>query len=343
MTQTPSSSPASVLQLVTDYPTAQVLHVAAQLRLADLLAAGPQRIEDLAAGTGTHAPALARFLRMLAALGVVEQEADGRISLTPVGAPLRAGVPGSVRDRVLFLVGAWYWRTWGSLLHSVQTGKPAFDRIFGMSNFDYWEHHAYAGTVHDAYFTALAQDTTASLVSAYDFGQFGTVADIGGSQGPLLAAILAANPGVRGILFDLPRVVAEAPRVLAAAGMEDRCTVVGGDFFTSVPAGADAYILKYIIDDWDDERAAAILRRCRAAMGAGATLLLIEHVLPECWQAGEPAVPAARLDLHMLVMTPGGRERTESDFRRLLAESGFELQRVIPTQLPFSILEGTPR
>ena len=164
------------------------------------------------------------------------------------------------------------------MLHSVQTGKPAFDRIFGMSNFDYWEHHAYAGTVHDAYVTALARDTTTLLVPAYDFARFGTVADIGGSQGPLLAAILAANPGVRGILFDLPRVVAGAPPVLAAAGVEDRCTVVGGDFFTSVPAGADAYILKYIIHDWDDERAIAILRRCRAATGAGATLLLIEHV-----------------------------------------------------------------
>ena len=228
------------------------------------------------------------------------------------------------------------------MLHSVQTGKPAFDRIFGMSNFDYWEHHAYAGTVHDAYFTALARDTTTLLVPAYDFARFGTVADIGGSQGPLLAAILAANPGVRGILFDLPRVVAGAPPVLAAAGVEDRCTVVGGDFFTSVPAGADAYILKYIIHDWDDERAIAILRRCRAAMGAGATLLLIEHVLPEHWEEGASAVPAARLDLHMLVMTPGGRERTASDFRSLLAESGFELQRVSPTRLPFSILEGRP-
>ena len=167
------------------------------------------------------------------------------------------------------------------MLDSVWTGKPAFDRIFGTSNFDYWEHHAEAGTVHDAYFTALAQGTTASLVHAYDFARFGTVADIGGGRGPLLAAILAANPGMRGILFDLSRVVGGAPAVLAAAGVEDRCAVVGGDFFTSVPAGADACILKYIIHDWDDERAAAILRRCRAAVAAGATLLLIEHVLPE--------------------------------------------------------------
>jgi hypothetical protein len=180
MTQTSPSSPAPLLQLVADYPTGQVIHVAAQLRLADLLAIGPQRSEDLADATGRHAPSLARLLRMLAAFGVVAQEADGRISLTPVGAPLRTGVPGSVRDHVLFLVGDWYWRTWSSLLHSVRTGKPACDRVFGMSNFDYWEHHAEAGAVHDAYFTAMAQDTTAPLVAAYEFARFGTVADIGG-------------------------------------------------------------------------------------------------------------------------------------------------------------------
>jgi hypothetical protein len=343
MTQTPSSSPAPLLQLVTDYPTAQVIHVAAQLRLADLLAAGPRRIEEVADATGTHAPSLARLLRMLAALGVVAQEADGRVSLTPFGAPLRAGVPGSVRDHVLFRAGEWFWRSWGSLLHSIRTGQPAFDHVFGMSNFDYWERHSDAGAIHDAFFTAMAQSTTAPLVAAYDFARFGTVADIGGSQGPLLAAILAANPGVRGILFDLPHVVDGARPVLAAAGVEDRCTVVGGDFFTSAPPGADAYILKYIIHDWDDERAVAILRRCRAAIAPEATLLLIEQVLPERWEAGASAVPAARSDLVMLVLAPGGRERTESDFRRLLAESGFDLRRVIPTQSPFSILEGRPR
>lgn len=343
MIETPSPAPPPLLQLVTDYPAAQVIHVAAQLRLADLLAAGPQRIEDLAGATDTHAPSLARLLRMLVALGVVAREADGRVSLTPLGAPLRAGVPGSVRDYVLFRVGEWFWRSWGNLLHSVRTGKPAFDHVFGMSNFDYWERHPGAGAIHDTFFTAMAQSTTPPLVAAYDFGRFGTVADIGGSEGPLLAAILAANPGVRGILFDRPHVVAGAPPVLAAAKVADRCMVVGGDFFTWVPRGADAYILKYIIHDWDDERAVAILRRCRAAMVPEAMLLLIELVLPERWETGASAVTAARVDLAMLVFAPGGRERTESDFRRLLAESGFELRRVIPTRSPFSILESRPR
>jgi len=273
-------------------------------------------------------------------LGVVAEEADGRIRLTLLGAPLCTDVPGSVRDRVLFLTGEWFWRSWGNLLYSVRTGAPAFDQVFGMSNFDYWEHQPEAGLIHDASFTAMARSTSAPIVAAYDFSRFRTVADIGGNEGPLLAAILTANTGVRGILFDLPSVVAGAAMALAAAGVADRCTVVGGDFFTAIPTGADAYLLKYILHDWDDERATTILRRCRAAMVPGATLLVIEQVLPEHLEAGPAAVPAARLDLQMLVLTPGGRERTASQFRGLLAESGFELQRVLPTATPFHILEA---
>jgi hypothetical protein len=255
---------------------------------------------------------------------------------------LRCGVPGSVRDRVLFLVGDWYWRSWGELLYSLRTGKPAFDHVFGMSNFDYWEHNPAAGAIHDASFTSMAQFTTAPLVAAYDYGQFGTIADIGGSEGPLLAAILAANPGLRGILFDLPHVVVRAAPVLAAAGVADRCTVVSGDFFVSVPAGADAYLIRYIIHDWDDERAMAILAQCHAVMAPGATLLLIEQVLSERLEAGEAALRIARVDLTMLLHTPGGRERTEAEFRHVLAGAGFELRRVILTQSPFSILEAVP-
>lgn len=343
MTNVTPASPQALLQLVTGYHSAQVVHVATQLGLADLLADGPQQVTDLATATGSHAPSLARLLRMLAALGIVAEQADGRIDLTPFGAPLRTGVPGSVRDRVLFLGGDWYWRSWGELRYSVRTGKPAFDNVLGMSNFEYWEHNPEAGAIHDASFTAMAQFTIAPLLAAYDYARFGTIADIGGSEGPLLAAILAANPSVRGILFDLPHVVVRAAPALAAAGIADRCTVVGGDFFASVPAGANAYLLKYIIHDWDDERAVEILTQCRMAMAHEATLLLIEQVLPERLEAGEAALRVAGLDLTMLLNTPGGRERTESQFRWLLLESGFELQRVIATQSPFSILEGTPK
>jgi hypothetical protein len=317
-----------------------VVHVAAQLGLADLLADGPRGAEDLAAAAGAHAPSLARLVRALAALGVVAEETDGRVGLTPLGEPLRSDVPGSVRDPIRFLVGDWFWRSWGDLLYSVRTGEPAFDRAFGMSNFEYWERHPEVGAVHDAFFTAMSRNTTAPLVAAYDFSGFGTIVDVGGSTGLLLAAVLVAYPGARGILFDAPHVVAGAAPVLTEVGVADRCAVVGGDVFAAVPPGADAYILKHVIHDWDDARAAAILKQCREAMAPGAMVLLIEQVLPERLEAGAAARRAAGLDLQMLVLTPGGRERTAEEFRALLGKAGFELRRVLPTRTPFSILEG---
>lgn len=337
------SPPDALLRLVTGYTSAQVIHVAVQLGVADLLADGPRSVAELAAGTGTHAPSLARLVRALAALGLVTETDGGRIELTPLGAPLRADAPDSVRDAVLFLVGDWCWRAWGGLRDSVRTGEPAFDRIFGMSNFEYWEHDPQAGAIHDAFFTAMSRTTTAPIVAAYDFSRFGTVVDVGGSTGSLLAAILHANAGVRGVLFDLPHVVAEATPVLTEAGVADRCDVVGGDFFTGDLPRGDAYILKYVLHDWDDERARAILTRCRQAMQPGTTLLVIEQVLPERLEADPVAQRLARLDLQMLVLTPGGRERTEHQYRSLLEQTGFRLQRVVPTQSPFSVLEGIAR
>ena len=224
----------------------------------------------------------------------------------------------------------------------MRTGEPSFDRVFGMGNWAYWEHNPEAGAVRNAFFAALARTTNAPLVAAYDFARFGTVVDVGGNTGPLLAAILQATPGVRGVLFDLPHVVAAAAPVLAEAGVADRCAVVGGSFFEPVPSGGDAYLLKHIVHDWDDARAAAILRGCRAAMTPAAVLLLIEQVLPEGLAAGAAALQLARLDLQMLVFTPRGRERTEGEYRALLREAGFELRRVVPTRSPLSILEGVP-
>jgi hypothetical protein len=342
MAQESVFAPGALLRTFTGYPMAQVVHVAVQLGLADALADGPRGVEELAAATDAHAPSLARLVRALAALGVVAQEPDGRVSLTELGAPLRTGAPGSVRDTVLMLVSEWYWRSWGDLLYSVRTGEPAFDRAFGMSNFEYWEHDAEAGAIHDAFFTAMARSTTAPLVAAYDFSRCGTVVDVGGSNGPLLAGILRANPGLRGVLFDLPQVVAGAAPVLSEAGVADRCAVVGGSFFESVPAGEDAYVLKYVIHDWDDARAAAILRRVREAIAPEGVLLLIEQVLPERMEADATALQRARVDLQMLLMTPGGRERTEGEYRSLLRGAGFELRRVVPTESPFSILESVP-
>ena len=342
MAQDSTSAPDALLQVITGYASAQIVHVAAQLGLADLLTDGPRSVEDLAAATGTHAPSLARLVRALAALGIVAEADGGRIELTPLGVPLRSDVPGSVRDAVLFLVGEWFWRAWGGLLHSVRTGAPAFDRIYGMSNFEYWEHEPEAGAIHDAFFRAMTRTTNAPIVASYDFSRFGIVVDVGGSTGALLAAILLAHPGVRGILFDLPHVVSGAGSVLAEAGVADRCEVVGGSFFESVPKSGDAYVLRYVIHDWDEERSVAILRRCREAMAPGAVLLLVEQVVPERLEAVPEARRVTRLDLQMLVLTPGGRERTAEEFRSLLRAAGFELRAVNPTASAFCMLEAVP-
>lgn len=340
MAQDSSSTPDALLRLISGHTSAQIVHVAVQLGLADLLADGPRSVDVLAAAAGVDAPSLARLVRALAALGIVAEADDGWIELTPLGVPLRSDVPGSVRDTVLFLVGEWFWRAWGGLLDSVRTGEPAFDRVFGMTNFEYWEHSPEAGTIHDAFFRSMSRTTNAPIVAAYDFSRFSTIVDVGGSTGSLLAAILNANAGMRGILFDLPHVVAGAVPVLTEAGVADRCAVVGGDFFTADLPDGDAFILKYIIHDWDEARAVAILKRCRAAMRPGTVLLLIEQVLPERLETSPAAQRAARLDLQMLVLTPGGRERTEQQYRSLLAEAGIQLRRVTPTRSPFSILEG---
>ena len=342
MAQDPTSPAEELLQLISSYTSAQVVHVAAKLRLADLLAGGPRSVEDLAVATDTHAPSLARLVRALAALGIVAEAGDGRIALTALGYPLRSDTSDSIRDAVLFLVGEWAWRPWGDLLYSVRTGEPAFDRIFCMSNFEYWEHNPEAGAIYDAFFLTMARAANGPIIAAYDFSRFATVVDVGGSTGALLAQILRGHPTTRGVLFDLPHVVAGAEQVLAEAGVADRCAVIGGSFFDSVPPGGDAYLLKYIIHGWDDERAVAILRRCREAMASGSVLLLVEQVLPEHLEAGAAAQGLARLDLQMLVLTPGGRERTEQEFRSLLWGAGFDLQKVIPTASPFRIFEAIP-
>src|SRR5918998_4197303 len=181
MAQDPTSPPEALLQLITSYASAQVLHVAAKLRVADLLAGGPRSIEDLAVATDTHAPSLARLVRALAALGIVAEAGDDRIALTALGSPLQSDTPDSIRDAVLFLVGEWAWRSWGDLLYSVRTGEPAFDRIFCMSNFEYWEHNPEAGAIHDAFYRAMSCTASAPIGAAYDFSRFGTVVDGGGS------------------------------------------------------------------------------------------------------------------------------------------------------------------
>jgi hypothetical protein len=320
--------------LLNGFRVTQCLVVVATLGVADLLEEGPKTAEELAARTGAHAGALYRVLRALASVGVFEEIAERRFTLTPLAAVLRADHPRSMRATAIF-TGEEPYRSWAELLYSVRTGAPAFDHVYGAPHFDYLAQHPEASAMFDQSMSASSRQATSAIVGAYDFAAAGTVADVGGGQGLLLAAVLRANPALRGILFDQPHVVAGAEHVLAEAGVADRCARVGGDFFATAPSGADLYLLRRIIHDWDDERAITVLRNCARAMGSTAKVLVIESVI----EAGNEASRAKFMDLQMLVMN-GGRERTAEEYQRLFATAGLRLTRIIPTGSGESLIEG---
>ena len=252
----------------------------AVLGLADHLASGPRTAADLAEATGAHAPSLARLLRALVALGLCGREATGRFRLTPLGEALRSDVPDSARAFVLMITAHWIQRGWEDLLHAVRTGEPTFPRVHGVGFWDYLGAHPGDGALFDAAMNGGASARAEALCAVRDLSSIGTVVDVGGGQGRLLAGLLGAIPGLGGVLFDRPEVVTGAEAVLRAAGVADRCAVVGGDFFASVPPGGDAYVLAQIVHDWPDAEALAILSACQRAMAPGARLWVIEQVLP---------------------------------------------------------------
>jgi hypothetical protein len=318
---------------------AQAIYAAAALGLADQVAAGPRRPEDLAAAVGAEPAALQRLLRALAGLGIFAEDDAGRFGLTPLAATLQSDVPGSMRAMALLIGSEWHWRAWEDFLTSVRQGGPAFDRVHGLNPFAFFGQHPEAGAVFDRAMTSFTAQVNAAIVQAYDFSGFQTLVDVGGGQGTLLAAILQAQPHLQGVLLDLPAVVEAARPALAAAGVAERCEIVAGDFFGELPRGGDAYLLKNIVHGWNDARAAAILQRCGAAMAADSRLLLVESVIPP----GNAPSLGKLMDLEMLVMTEGGRERTEEEFRALLGAGGFQLLGVTPTRSPVSVIEGRLR
>lgn len=308
--------------------------------LADLLTDGPKSSNELAQATRTYAPSLARLLRALVGLGVFAEDADGRVTLTSLGACLQSGAPGSVRAAAL-MFGETLYRTWGGLLHSVQTGDPAFGQVFGMPIYQYFAQHPDDAAVFNEAMIAMTTQVAAAVVAAYDFSRFRTLVDVGGGHGTLTTAVLCATPALKGAVFDVPKVADGARTYLEAAGLAERCTVVGGDFFASVPGGGDAYILKSIIHAYDDEHATRILTNCHRAMKENGVLLLIERVLPTRIAQSSATQAVTLNDLNMLV-TSGGHERTEAEFRALFAAAGFRLTNIVATQAPmgFSVIEG---
>ena len=329
--------PVALLQMMTGYWVSQAIYVAAKLGIADLMADGPASTEDLAAATQSHAPSLHRLLRALASVGVFTEATPGHFALTPLADLLRTGTPASMHALAITYNEEMY-RAWGDMLYSVQTGKPAFEHAFGMPVFAYFAEHPEPSRVFNEAMTSWTNQLVIGVAHAYDFSPFGTVVDVGGGHGALLASMLERNPGLHGILFDQPHVVAEAGDHLVAAGVADRTMTVGGDFFVAVPPGGDAYVLSQILHDWDDERSVAILRQCRQAIPDHGKLLVVELVLP----AGDEPFFGKWLDLHMLAI-PGGRERTAAEYDALFRAAGFALTRVIPTAAGPSIVEGVPR
>jgi hypothetical protein len=328
--------------MLTGHVAAQVVHVAAELRIVDHVAAGVHTTEGLAEVTETHLPSLRRLLRAMGSLGLLAEPEPGRYELTERGSPLRADAPDSLRSFALLNLRAEGWRCWGELLHSVRTGQPAFHHVYGMKVFEYTASNPEVGK---AFNEAMAENTrraAEAISTTYDFSRFGMLVDVGGNDGTLLAAVLRANPDLRGILFDTPTGVAGSDRLLGVAGVTDRCQVVSGDFFESVPEGGDAYLLKAVIHDWDDETCVRILSSVRAAIPDHGILLLVEPVMPARSDSGT-TIRMVASDLNMLLYT-GGQERTEEEFRLLLAKAGFELTKVGEPVRPLDsrVLEARP-
>ena len=321
-------------EIVHGYWRSQAVYVAAKLGIADLLAAGPRTVEELAEQTGAHAPSLYRVLRALAGIGIFAEDDDGRFSMTPLAEPLRPNVPGSIWAMAV-MMGEEHYHVWGDLIFSVETGQTAFDRIYGMPVFDFLSENHEKGRIFDAAMTGIHGQETDAILAAYDFSGFQVLADIGGGNGTKLTAILQRYPNMQGILFDLPPVIERAQEKMDAAGVADRCRLVSGDFFQSVPDGADAFLMRHIIHDWDDEKSLAILRNCHAAMPADGKLLVIESVIPP----GNDPCFGKWLDLTMMLI-PGGKERTEDEYRMLFERAGFELARIVPTGGEVSVIEG---
>jgi hypothetical protein len=321
------------------YLTTQLLYVAAKLDVAEALAGGPRDAEAVAGAVGAQPDALRRVLRSLAVEGVLDEGPDGRFGLTALGECLRSGAPGSLRGAIVAR-GDLYYGAAAGLLDAVRHGGPAFERVHGIGFFEYLSQHPEVGAAFQGSMTDRSRREAADVVAAYDFGGFRQVVDVGGGHGLLLEAILRAAPRSRGVLLDQPPVVARARERLEAAGLAGRCTFVPGDFFAPLPSGGDAYLLSRVIHDWDDDAAVRILARCRAAMGDGGTLLLVEAVQPER-ALEQPA--AIRMDLNMLMLLHG-RERTVAEYEGLLGAARFRLVRVVPTRSPSGVglVEAAP-
>ena len=326
-----------LMQIASGYELSACLYVAAKLNIADHLAGGPRQVEMLAEETGSKADSLYRVLRALVSIGVFSEPQPRTISLSPAAELLRSDVPGSVHHMVLWNAHPFLIHITSDLLHSVQTGKPAIEHLYGKPCFECLTDMPEVNFAFNEGMTAISADLAPAVLDAYDFSGVGTLMDVAGGHGYFLCQALKRHSHMKGILLDQPSVVEGAKCVLCEMRVEDRCQPVAGNFFEHIPAGADAYFMQHIIHDWDDEPALKILANVRQALAGrpGGRLVLVDMVLPD----DSRPHPGKLLDLLML-MLPGGRERTEKEWRILLAKAGFTLIRVVPTKAAESVIEA---
>ncbi|MGE5830182.1 MAG: methyltransferase [Micromonosporaceae bacterium] len=319
--------------LITGYRVSQAVHAAAVLGLSDFLAREPLSVVDLAAAAGCDTRSLHRLLRALTSVEMYQELPDGRFTNTPLSDQLRSDVEGNARGLAASVGRPYTWQAWSALVDNVRTGENAFSSVHGQTNWEFLAQHPEESAIFDAAMTSNSDHAAASILQAYDFGRFDSIVDVAGGRGALLAAILGRHPSLRGVLFDQPHVVSGAAELLQEAGVHDRCRIVGGDMFDEVPAGADAYVMKAILHDWEDPQARAILHTCRRAMTDTATLLVVERLLDAADRI------AAFADLTMMV-GPGGLERTTAEYADLFTAAGLRLTRTVATTSEWVVIEA---
>ncbi len=335
--QSSNASAAALSALITSQRITAVIYVAAKLGIADYLADGPKTSPELALQTGAHERSLRRLLRALVTIGICKQAGKDQFALTEIGSHLADNAEGSLKVWAIF-EGELLWPAWQGLLESIKTGKTAAE-IAGFDNaFELMAQDPERVQLFNDAMVAYTRRVTPAVIAAYDFSAIKYLIDVGGGHGQLISGILKANPAMRGAIYDLPRCAGGAKKLLAEAGVANRCEFIAGNFFDSVPSGADGLIMKSIIHDWNDERSVAILRNCRQALPPSGRLLLVERVMPEVAEAKPEHRDLALGDLNML-RGPGGSERTESEYRELLAKGGFKMTRVVPAG-PMSVIEA---
>jgi hypothetical protein len=324
-----------MLRLLNGHCVEQALYVAAVLGIADLLREDAKSSDELARATGADRPSLYRLLRMLASIEVLSEDQNDRFALTALGTTLRTDVPNSVWDRAIYYGSPEMWSVWGNLLHSVKTGESACEHLHATPFYEYLSQHPNVGVPFNRYMTKTSEQHNAAILKSYDFSQLRTLVDVGGGHGGTLAAVLKAYPALQGILFDLPQVVPHAS-LLDAAGVAERCKIVGGDMQHFVPAGGDGYLIKYVLMDRSDEQAVEVLRNCMEAMADNGKILVVEMVMPPGNQASFSKI----MDLQMMLLFGRGRIRTEEELRALFKAADLMVTQCLSTPSPTSIIEG---